>query len=155
MGMPISWTQRVIQTRASAAVIVIRFLAGGVFFIEGVKKFLLADQWGAGRFARIGIPMPVISGPFVGGIEIVCGLLLLAGLLTRLGAAVLLVNISVAIAATKLPILLKGGFLAMEDPARTDYSMFMSLLFLLIVGAGPWSLDNALLSRRRGEAGEC
>ena len=65
----------------------------------------------------------------------------------RLGAILLLINISVAIATTKIPILLRGGFFAMEDPARTDYSMFMSLLFLLIVGAGPISLDARVLKR--------
>ncbi len=146
-----SWMQHLLETHALPAVIVIRFLAGGVFFIEGVKKFLLAAQWGAGRFAKIGIPLPDISGPFVGGIEIVGGLLLMIGLLTRLGAIMLLIDISVAIATTKIPILLRSGFLAMEDPARTDYSMFMSLLFLLIAGGGAWSLDRVLLSRRPGE----
>ncbi len=146
-----SWMQRLAEIHALPAVILVRFLAGGVFFIEGVKKFLLAAQWGAGRFAKIGIPVPDVSGPFVGGIEIACGLLLMMGLLTRLGAIVLLIDISVAIATTKIPILLKSGFLAMEDPARTDYSMFMSLSFLLIVGGGPWSLDTVLLSRRPEE----
>ncbi len=143
--------QRLLKTHALPAVILIRFLAGGVFFIEGVKKFQLAAQWGAGRFARIGIPLPDISGPFVGGIEIVCGLLLMMGLLTRLATIMLLIDIGVAIATTKIPILLKSGFLAMEDPARTDYSMFMSLLFLLMAGGGRWSLDRVLLSGRPGE----
>lgn len=132
---------KLIGTEAPAATVLIRFLAGGVFFVEGVKKFLFAAQWGAGRFARIGIPLPEFTGPFVGLVEIVCGLLLLLGLLTRLGAVLLLIDISVAIATTKVPILLKSGFFAMEDPARTDYSMLMSLLFLLLVGAGRWSLD--------------
>ena len=137
---------KLIVTNAPAATLLLRFLAGGVFFVEGAKKFLFAAQWGAGRFAKIGIPFPDLTGPFVGVVEIVCGLLLLLGLLTRLGAILLLIDISVAIATTKVPILLKSGFFAMEDPARTDYSMLMSLLFLLIVGAGRWSLD-ALLSR--------
>jgi putative oxidoreductase len=148
--------RRMLRTHAPAAVILIRFLAGGVFFIEGLKKFLFADQWGAGRFVKIGIPIPSFSGPFVGVVEIVCGVLLLLGLLTRLGALVLLINISVAIATTKIPILLKSGFFAMEDPARTDYSMFMSLLFLAIVGAGRWSLDSVLWNRplQRCEEGQ-
>jgi putative oxidoreductase len=147
------WAAALIGSQAPAAAILIRFLAGGVFFTEGVKKFLFAAQWGVGRFARIGIPFPEFTGPFVGVVEIVCGLLLLLGLLTRLGAVLLLIDISVAIATTKVPILLKSGFFAMEDPARTDYSMFMSLLFLLAVGAGAWSLDSALarrLARRDG-----
>jgi putative oxidoreductase len=133
--------QKMVETSAPAGVILIRLLTGGVFFTEGAKKFLFAAQWGAGRFERIGIPWPQFIGPFVGVVEIVGGLLLLAGLLTRLGALMLLIDICVAIATTKIPILLKSGFFAMEDPARTDYSMLLGTLFLLIVGAGRWSFD--------------
>ncbi|MCE5326037.1 MAG: DoxX family protein, partial [Planctomycetaceae bacterium] len=139
--------RKVLQTRAPAAVLVIRLLAGGVFFAEGLKKFFFADQWGAGRFAHIGIPFPEVMGPFVGGVEVICGFFLVLGLLVRPAALLLLVNICVAIATTKIPILLSRGFWAMEDAARTDYSMFMSLLFLLIAGAGAWSAD-ARLTRR-------
>ena len=128
-------------TNAPAAVFAIRLLVGGVFFLEGIKKFLFAEQWGAGRFLRIGIPAPQIMGPFVGVVEIVGGLLLLAGLFTRVAALLLVVDISVAIATTKIPLLLKSGFWPMEAEARTDYSMLMGLVFLLIVGAGAWSLD--------------
>jgi len=147
------WGIAVISSQAPTATILIRFLAGGVFFTEGVKKFLFPAQWGVGRFINIGIPFPEFTGPFVGVVEIVCGLSLLLGLFTRLGALLLLIDISVAIATTKIPILLKSGFLAMEDPARTDYSMFMSTLFLLIVGAGPWSLDACIVSRLKDRRG--
>lgn len=139
-----SFLKTLSATNAPAAVIAIRLLVGGVFFLEGIKKFLFAEQWGAGRFLRIGIPAPQIMGPFVGVVEIVCGLLLLAGLFTRIAALLLVVDISVAIAATKIPLLLKGGFWPMEAEARTDYSMLMGLVFLLIVGAGAWSRDARL-----------
>ncbi len=138
---------KLLRTNAPPAVLVIRLLVGGVFLLEGTKKFLFADQWGAGRFARIGIPAPHILGPFVGVVEILCGLLLLAGLLTRVAAIFLIVDISVAIASTKIPILLKSGFWPMEAEARTDYAMFMALVFLLIVGAGSWSFDARFSSR--------
>lgn len=139
---------RILETHAPAAVVVIRLLAGAVFGAEGVKKFLFADQWGAGRFMHIGIPFPQVTGPFVGVVEIVCGLCLVLGLFTRSAALLLLINISVAIATTKIPILMSHGFWPMEDAARTDYSMFMSLVFLLIVGAGRWSIDaRSMLSR--------
>jgi putative oxidoreductase len=137
---------KLLHTSAPSAVLVIRLLVGGVFLLEGMKKFLFADQWGAGRFARIGIPAPHILGPFVGVVEIVCGLLLLAGLLTRIASIFLIIDISVAIASTKILILLKSGFWPMEAEARTDYSMLMGLVFLLIVGAGTWSLDAWLSS---------
>ncbi len=136
--------------------IFIRILAGGVFVPEGVKKFLFPDQWGAGRFLRIGIPAPETMAQFVGVIEIACGLLLLVGLLTRLAAIPLLVDMSVAIATTKLPLLWRAtavsskvGFWPMQAESRTDFAMFMALIFLLAAGAGAWSLD-ARMARSRG-----
>ncbi len=138
---------KLLHTNAPPAVLVTRLLVGGVFLLEGIKKFLFADQWGACRFARIGIPAPHILGPFVGVVEIVCGSLLLAGLLTRIASIFLSIDISVAIATTKIPILLKNGFWPMEAEARTDYTMLMGLVFLLIVGAGTWSLDAWFSSR--------
>ena len=58
--------RKMMRTDAPAAVIVIRFLAGGVFLVEGVKKFLFVEQWGAGRFARIGIAAEAsVTGIFV------------------------------------------------------------------------------------------
>jgi uncharacterized membrane protein YphA (DoxX/SURF4 family) len=138
--------KKLFESRAPAATLIVRLLVGGVFLLEGIKKFLFVEQWGAGRFTRIGIPVPHIMGPFVGAVEIVCGALLLLGLLTRLASIPLIIDIAVAIASTKIPILLKSGFWPMEAEARTDYSMLMGLLFLFLVGAGPCSLDARLHS---------
>jgi uncharacterized membrane protein YphA (DoxX/SURF4 family) len=118
--------------------------------LEGIKKFLFPQQWGVGRFTHIGIPAPGTLAPFVGVVEIVCGFLLLLGLLTRLASIPLIIDISVAIATTKIPILLKSGFWPMEAEARTDYAMLMGLVFLLIAGAGPLSADARLQSRTQG-----
>jgi uncharacterized membrane protein YphA (DoxX/SURF4 family) len=127
--------------RTQAAILAIRLLVGAVFFMEGIKKFLFPDQWGAGRFAGFGIPAPHVMGPFVGAVEIVCGLLVLLGLRTRLAAVPLLCVISTAIVVTKIPILFKAGFWRMEDVGRTDYSMLMGLIFLLFAGSGSLSVD--------------
>jgi len=127
--------------KVSSAILVIRFMVGAVFFLEGIKKFIFAEQWGAGRFTRIGIPIPNAMAPFVGTVEIVCGLLVLLGLRTRLAAIPLLGVICTAIATTKVPILLKSGFWPMEAEARTDYSMLMGLIFLVLAGSGCLSLD--------------
>jgi uncharacterized membrane protein YphA (DoxX/SURF4 family) len=80
-------------------------------------------------------------GPFVGAVEITCGLLVLFGLRTRLASIPLLAVISTAIATTKIPILLKSGFWPMEAEARTDFAMLMGLIFLLLAGSGACSLD--------------
>lgn len=133
--------QRILAAHGPGAILMIRLLVGGVFLLEGIKKFIFVEQWGAGRFARIGIPAPGIMGPFVGVVEIVCGFLILTGLLTPLASIPLFIDICVAIATTKIPILLRSGFWPMEAEARTDYSMLMGLLFLILVGAGSWSVD--------------
>ena len=142
--------QRILAADGPGANLIVRLLVGGVFFLEGIKKILFVEQWGAGRFERIGIPAPGIMAPFVGVVEIVCGFLILIGLLTRLASVPLLINISVAIATTKIPILLRSGFWPMEAEARTDYSMLMGLLFLLLAGAGSRSVDARLARKARG-----
>jgi uncharacterized membrane protein YphA (DoxX/SURF4 family) len=79
--------------------------------------------------------------PFVGVVEIVCGTLLLLGFATRLAAIPLIIDMIVAIASTKLPMLETQGFWAMAHEARVDWSMILGSLFLLCAGAGPWSID--------------
>jgi len=97
-------------SRASIGAGLIRLMVGTVFLLEGIQKFLYPETLGAGRFAQIGIPAPGVMGPFVGAVETICGALLLVGFLTRLAAVPLLINISVAILSTKIPILLGHGF---------------------------------------------
>lgn len=128
------------------AVILIRILVGWVFVSEGIQKFLFPDALGVGRFAKIGIPIPQMSAPFVGFVEIICGTLVILGLLTRLAAVPLLAVILTAIATTKVPMLLHQGVWPMLHEARVDFSMLLGLLFLLIVGSGALSVDHA---RRR------
>lgn len=133
--------RRLARTTAPSAVVLIRLLVGAVFLSEGIQKFLFPVQVGAGRFAKIGLPMPELLGSFVGGVEIVCGSLVLLGLLTRLAAIPLLVIMAVALVTTKWPILVAQGFWTMAHESRTDWSMTLGALFLLIVGAGSWSVD--------------
>src|SRR5271167_4743859 len=132
--------------RTAKALLLIRVLVGWVFLSEGIQKFLFPAQLGVGRFEKIGIPSPHFMASFVGTVEIVCGALLLVGLLTRLAVIPLLGVILVAIATTKIPMLAKSGVWAMLHEARTDFSMLLGLVFLLITGAGTLSLD----ARRRG-----
>jgi putative oxidoreductase len=148
---------RLARTSAPAAVVLVRIAVGWIFLSEGIQKFLYPDLLGAGRFARIGIPLPQQMGPFVGGVEIVCGGLVLVGLFTRAAALLLLADISVAILSTKVPVLLghgywifsrpsvaRYGFWGMSSEIRTDLAMFLGTWFLVIVGAGPVSADRLL-----------
>lgn len=137
------------------AIILIRILVGWVFIVEGALKLLRPAELGAGRFAAIGIPAAGAMGPFVGVVELICGVLIVLGLATRWAAIPLLVDMGVAIASTKVPILLGHGYwhfvlpplkhygwLSMLHAARTDFSMVLGLLFLLIAGSGAWALDR-------------
>ncbi|HKC64246.1 MAG TPA: DoxX family protein [Pyrinomonadaceae bacterium] len=139
--------QRVIATSAPAATILVRLVVGAVFLSEGIQKFLFPADLGVGRFIKIGIPSPQIMAPFVGVVEIVCGLLVLFGLLTRLAAVPLVIDMLVAISTTKIPMLMKSGFWAAAHEARVDFAMLLCLIFLLMVGAGAWSIDARLASR--------
>jgi len=132
------------RTSAPRATILIRLLVGAVFLSEGIQKFLFPATLGVGRFTKIGIPDPQFFAPFVGVVEIVCGTLLIIGLLTRLATIPLVIDISVAIATTKIPMLSKAGFWGTVHEARTDYCMLLGLIFLLLVGSGPLSMDRRL-----------
>jgi len=135
---------QILKSTARAAIF-IRLMVGGVFLSEGIQKFLFPEALGVGRFTKIGIPAPHFFAPFVGAVEIVCGTSLILGLLTRLASIPLLINIGVAIITTKVPIFSKSGLWATLHEARTDYCMFLGLLFLIIAGSGAFSLDNLIL----------
>jgi len=136
--------QRIVKTDHADTTIIIRLMVGLVFLSEGIQKFLFADKLGAGRFAKIGLPSPELLSNFVGSLEIICGILLLIGLLTRLASILLLSIILVAIATTKIQIWTDNGFWAMLHESRTDWTMLLGCIFLIGKGGGRWSLDKRL-----------
>ena len=147
------------RTRAEGWTIMVRLMAGlVVFFPEGIQKLVFPEILGAGRPANIEIPFPEVMGPFVGTVELVCGTLIILGLFTRLAAIPLIVLMVVAIVSTKLPIwaghdiwifhmpkLARYGFWSMAHEARDDFLMLLGSIYLLIAGAGAWSLDAMLV----------
>ncbi|MFP5229591.1 MAG: DoxX family protein [Acidobacteriota bacterium] len=126
------------------AVILIRILVGWVFVSEGLQKFLFPGALGVGRFAKIGLPHPALLAPLVGLVEMVCGAAVILGLWTRLASIPLLVVIATAIATTKIPELHRAGqgFWFMLHDARTDFSMVLGLVFLLIAGGGSLAMTR-------------
>ena len=142
--------------------ILIRLSLAGVFVLEGLQKLLFPEILGSGRFAGIGIPLPGFTGPLVGVFKLVCGALLLIGLFSRYAAVPLIVIMIVAIISTKIPILLgsdwlifqvrelsRYGFWSFAHETRTDWAMLLGALYVLLAGAGPWSLDRLLFGRDR------
>jgi uncharacterized membrane protein YphA (DoxX/SURF4 family) len=137
-----------VSTWQVRSLIFIRLAVGLIFLTQGILKYI-DPHMGVLRFAKIGFPYADLTAHFVGTFEIACGLLVLIGLFTKLASIPLLIVILTAIATTKIPELFRAnqGFWFMVSDARTDFAMTMSLLFLIGVGAGAWSLD-ALIWRQ-------
>jgi len=143
---------------APTATLLLRLMAGGVFLSEGILKFVYVNQ-GVGRFTKIGIPFPAFTANVIGVLEIVGGLMLIAGLLTRAMSFIFIGEMIVAILTTKISLYLgtsplplppappQVGFWAVMHESRSDYAQLLTCAFLMLVGPGRWSLDW-LLSRR-------
>ena len=140
--------QKIIHSDNSKTTIIIRLMVGVVFLSEGIQKLLFPAIRGAGRFEKIGLPSPEFLGSFVGTVEIICGIFILLGLLTRLASIPTLVIMMVAMATTKLEVLANEGFWSMMHGSRTDWAMLLGSFFLIIKGSGRFSLDWLILKRK-------
>ena len=128
--------------RAALGLFLLRLMVGGVFLSEGIQKFLFPGALGAGRFAKIGIPLPHFSAPFVGAVEIICGAILIIGVRTLWAVIPLLIDIGVAIVTTKWPMVRHEGWWAALHESRTDVCMLLGLIAIACLGAGGWSVDR-------------
>ena len=148
---------------APRSTVLIRVMAGAVFFWEGILKFVYTNQ-GVGRFTKLGIPFPGPTAHFVAILEIVGGVLLIAGFLTRVIAVPFVIEMIVAILSTKISLFLgtsplplppappQVGAWAVLHEIRSEYAQVMSVLFLMIAGPGPGSVDGILARARRTTA---
>ena len=140
--------RKLIHTTAPAATILMRIMVGGIFLAEGIKKFLIFDALGKGQFTGMDTPLSVGMLIFLAILEMDCGIFILCGFVTRIASAVLIIDNLAAMVMANLPILLKDGFWSMAYGARLDFSLLLGLVFLLIVGAGPWSIDADTMRRK-------
>ena len=127
-------SRNLLSTQAPAAVVLIRLMVGAVFLSEGIQKFLIPEQVGAGRFAKIGLPAPEFLAPFVGSFEIVCGALVLAGLLTATWVALL--SQYRRVNRSKLAVLKEIEDLLPIRPFRREDAYFEHYLSLSLVEQG-------------------
>ena len=132
----------VLQTDNDTTTIIIRLIVGVIFLSEGVQKFILPLERGAGRFEKIGFYYPEFFSSLVGTFEIVCGILVIIGLLTRLAVIPLIYIMLIALSTTKYKLFMATGFWNLLHESRTDWAMLLSSIFLLIKGGGKWSIDK-------------
>src|SRR5580693_8521315 len=147
-------------TDGPKSTLLLRLMAGGVFFWEGLLKFVYANQ-GVGRFTKLGMPLPELLANATALLEIGGGLLLMAGLFTRFISVPFILEMIVAMLVTKVSLYLgtsplpmppappKLGFWAVLHEIRSDYAQIMACLFLLIEGAGRRSLDFIISTSKK------
>jgi putative oxidoreductase len=122
---------------------IVRIFTGIAFMAHGWQKvFQFGFAGVTGAFTQMGVPMPGVMGPFIALLELLGGLALIIGLLTRLAALGLMFDMLGAM----LLVHLKGGFFL---PAGYEYALllFANSLALVVGGPGSLSVDATLASR--------
>lgn len=132
----------------ASPVLVARITVGLIFLTEGIQKFLFPAILGEGRFEKIGFSNPAFWASFTGTFEIICGILVLIGLLSRFASIPLIIVMITAFITTKIPILEAYGFWNFAHEYRTDFCMTMLLLFILYYGGGRFSIDEGIFKRK-------
>ena len=128
-----------VQGPARAVAAVIRVGTGALFVGFSAGKFVDHAKEAA-DFSHYGIPIPNVSTYVVGTLELVSGVLLVAGLLTRPAALGLAVDMIGAIATAGR---VDGGSFHLGVAP----TLLVAMLFLLWAGPGSWSVDAQLLRR--------
>ena len=134
----------IFKTTSGNGAILIRLTVGLVFLTEGIQKYLLPELLGTGRFLTIGFSDPAFWAYFTGTFEIVCGILIILGFITRVASVPLIFIMITAFVTTKIPILIHKGFWPWAHEYRTDFAMTLLLIYLIIYGGGGWSIDSKI-----------
>jgi uncharacterized membrane protein YphA (DoxX/SURF4 family) len=134
----------IFNTENDNRAILVRLTVGLIFLTEGIQKYLFPDLLGTGRFSTIGFSNPAFWAYFTGTFEIICGTLIIIGLLSRLASVPLIIIMITAFVTTKIPILVHKGVWPWAHEYRTDFAMTLLLIYILIYGSGGWSVDSKI-----------
>lgn len=128
----------------ATGIAILRVITGIVFLMHGWQKVFTMGFGGVtGGFTHMGIPLPGVTGPLIAIIELVGGTALIIGLLTRLAALGLVLDMLGAMIFVHF----KNGFFS---PMGYEFPLMLltAALVLFIAGSGRYSVDNNLAARR-------
>jgi len=131
--------------QVNIGLLILRVIVGIVFMAHGAQKIFV---WGidgvTAGFAGMGVPAPAVVATLVAFGELLGGIALIAGVLTRLASLGLAIIMVGAVTLAHLP----AGFFAPEGYEFT-LTLAAASLALMFAGAGQLSVDAALAKRRR------
>jgi putative oxidoreductase len=127
----------------------LRLLYGGLLAQTGWGKLANLERTTA-FFEGLGLPLPALTALLVGGVELLGGVVLVAGFATRLSAAALVTVMGTALATAHAP----EAFQSLESfTAQPPYPFLVATVLLAAFGPGPASVD-AWRRRRKARTGE-
>jgi putative oxidoreductase len=134
------------QSARDALLLVARILLGVVLVAHGWQKFA---QYGIGgtasSFAQMGVPLPAVSAVFAAVVELVGGLALLAGAATVVAGVLVALDMLGAF----LLVHIGNGVFVTDNGFELTWAIAAAALALAAAGPGRFSVDHALLGRRR------
>ncbi len=128
---------------AGVAPLVVRVVVGAIMAAHGWQKIQSGPANFGQGLAGLGVPLPTLMGYLVTFVELVGGILLIVGLLSRLAGLLLTINLVVAILLVKVNV----GFLSPQDGgvgAELDLALIAGFLVVVLAGPGRFSVDYAL-----------
>ena len=132
---------RILEKLQPLSLLGLRVALGGIFFYHGYEKLARNPNGGMAAFSGLGLPPYVFY--VVGTLEVFGAILLVLGLLTRVTALLLAIEMGLALARVSVP---RGGIYAVHN-YELPLALCAGAFALVTTGAGLFSLDAATFER--------
>ncbi len=127
------------------SLLLLRLFIGGIFFVYGVKKIQTFDNYVTLFADKIAMPFPIFNLYLVIFVEVVGGLMLIFGVLSRVASIPLIATMIVAM----LTVNIHNGFPASKFGIELNLAYIAILLIIFSFGSGKVSVDNKILNSKQ------